>query len=158
MNDTNNAALNATNSNNVFNIIIIEKEGAMYEKSVTMDKLYTACGYRSNKNFEKLYEWLVDDQVYELYGKRTGKFENIYELPEVTETFYGALAIVKQDGHISMDEWNMFAQDHEKYDESQYDSNESEDEKKEYTVEGYLKDGFVVDNDELEYEEYEPEA
>jgi hypothetical protein len=145
------------------NVIVIEKEGALYEKNVTMDKLYTACGYRSNKNFEKLYEWLVDDQVYELYGKRTGKFENIYELPEVTETFYGALCVVKQDGHISLDEWNMFAQDYQSenfHDDGHCDSVYSDEDvdKKEYTVEGYLKDGFVVDNDELEYEEYEPEA
>lgn len=156
MNVTMNATMNDTNS---YNVIVIEKEGGLYEKTVTMDKLYTACGYRSNKNFEKLYEWLVDDQVYELYGKRTGKFENTYELPEVTETFYGALCVVKQDGHISMDEWNMFAQDyHEKYDETESISVYSEEDKKEYTVEGYLKDGFVVDNDELEYEEYEPEV
>ena len=139
------------------NVIVIEKEGAVYEKNTTMDKLYSVCGYRSNKNFEKLYEWLVDDEVYELYGKRIGKFENTYQLPEVTEKYYGTLCIVKQDGHFSIDEWNMFAQDN--YDESNYESesNYSED-KKEYTVEGYLKDGFVVDNDELEYEDYEPEV
>ena len=152
--------MNATNATNAYNVIVIEKEGSLYEKSVMMDKLYTACGYRSNKNFEKLYEWLVDDQVYELYGKRTGKFENTYELPEVTETFYGALCVVKQDGHISVDEWNMFSQDYHEDEvncECESDSVYSED-KKEYTEEGYLKDGFVVDNDELEYEEYEPEV
>jgi hypothetical protein len=136
------------------NVIVIEKEGTIYEKNITMDKLYSVCGYRSNKNFEKLYEWLVDDQVYELYGKRIGKFENTYEFPEVTETFYGTLCIVKQDGSISIDEWKLFAQIED--DESSIYSDEDY-KKKEYTVEGYLKDGFVLDNDELEYEEYEPE-
>ena len=44
--------MNEMNSN-AFNVIVIEKEGALYEKSVSMDKLYTSCGYRTNKNFEK---------------------------------------------------------------------------------------------------------
>ena len=76
------------------NVIVIEKDGNLYEKPASLEKLYSSCGYRSNNNFEKLYEWLVDDQIYELYGKRTGKFENVYEFPEITETFYGTLCII----------------------------------------------------------------
>ena len=39
------------------NIILIEKDGTISEKNMKpllMDKLYSVCGYRSNKDFQKL--------------------------------------------------------------------------------------------------------
>ena len=59
------------------NVILIEKDGNIYEKNVkSLDKLYSICGYRSNKDFEKLYEWEFDTNIYELYGKKKGKKDN----------------------------------------------------------------------------------
>ena len=59
------------------NIILIENDGTTYEKQIkTLDKLYSVCGYRTNKDFEKLYEWEFDKKMYELYGKKKGKKDN----------------------------------------------------------------------------------
>ena len=76
-----------------------------------MDKLYSVCGYRTNKDFEKLHEWTFDQNTYELYGKKTGKKdkENTFKLPSsIEEKYYGSLCIVKHNGSISLDEWNIF--------------------------------------------------
>ena len=56
------------------NIILIEIDGTTYEKHIkTLDKLYSVCGYRSNKDFEKLHDWYFDNKTYELYGKKKVK-------------------------------------------------------------------------------------
>jgi hypothetical protein len=66
------------------NVILIEKDGTMIEKNIkSLDKLYSICGYRSTKDFEKLHQWEFDQNVYELYGKKIGKYdkENNYKFP-----------------------------------------------------------------------------
>jgi hypothetical protein len=104
------------------NLILIEKDGTIFEKNVkTLDKLYSVCGYRTNKDFEKLYEWEFDKNIYELYGKKTGKKdkENIYKLPKHTcntEKYYGSLCIVKKNSSITLDEWNIFYMSFSSYD------------------------------------------
>ena len=96
------------------NIILIEKDGSIIEKHMktnTLDKLYSICGYRTNKDFEKLYEWDFDKNTYELYGKKSGKKdkENNYHFPIYEkEKYYGSLCVVKKNGSISLDEWNIF--------------------------------------------------
>lgn len=93
-------------------IILIEKDGTISEKQIkTVDKLYSICGYRTNKDFEKIHEWIFDENVYELYGKTTGKKdkENNFHLPiDSDKTYYGSLCILKKNGSISLDEWNIF--------------------------------------------------
>ena len=95
------------------NVILIEKDGNIYEKNVkTLDKIYSLCGYRSNKEFQLLHQWEFDANVYELYGKKTGKKdkENIYNFPiEMKEKYYGTVCIIKKNmNSISLDEWNIF--------------------------------------------------
>lgn len=136
------------------NVILIEKDGNIYEKCVkSLEKLYSICGYRSNKDFEKLYEWEFDTNIYELYGKKIGKQdkENIYKFPNVTDTYYGVLSIVKQNGSISLDEWNIFhmsfvSNSNSLKDHECTDSEDIEDELPHYKY-----------DDELKYEEYEEE-
>ena len=133
------------------NVILIEKDGNIYEKNVkSLDKLYSICGYRSNKDFEKLYEWEFDTNIYELYGKKIGKNdkENSYKFPTITETYYGALCIVKNNGSITLDEWNIFYMSFV----STSESNETDCEESDEDFHPQYKY-----DDELNYEEYEEE-
>jgi hypothetical protein len=142
------------------NIILIEKDGTMYEKKIkSLDKLYSCCGYRSNKDFEKLYEWIFDSSIYELYGKKIGKKDNENnQFPY--ETYYGSLCVLKQNSNITMDEWNMLyvsitnMNEKKDNDNSSISIDETNSNSEEYgNTEG---EGENIE-DELNYEEYEEE-
>jgi hypothetical protein len=139
------------------NIIVIEKDGNLFEKNVkSIDKLYSVCGYRSNKDFEKLYEWEFDKNMYELYGKKNGKQdkENNYKFPNINEIYYGVLSIVKKNGSITIDEWNIFHMSFSSILINTNTPNESDDES-EYHDEDI--ENKIQYDDELNYEEYEEE-
>jgi hypothetical protein len=129
------------------NVILIEKDGTIGEKHIkSIDKLYSICGYRSNKDFDKLYEWECNNNIYELYGKRSGKpdKENTYEFPEIKdEKYFGTLCIIKYNGSITLDEWNDF-----------YTITDTEDIEVESESFNTNKIQF---EEELTYEEYEKE-
>jgi hypothetical protein len=87
-------------------ILLIEKDGNIIEKNVkSLEKMYSLCGYRTNKDFEKLYQW----DTYELYGKKTGKKdkENQYSFP-TNDKYYGTLCIIKKNDSITIDDWKLF--------------------------------------------------
>lgn len=89
-------------------IIIIDKNSSLSEKKVkTIDKLYSSCNYRTNKDFELLHTW---NNAYELYGKKSGKTnsENKYKFPLIDETYYGNLCIIKKGHSLTLEEWNKF--------------------------------------------------
>jgi hypothetical protein len=154
------------------NVILIEKDGTIFEKNIkTLDKLYSVCGYRTDKCFYKLNEWEFDKNIYELYGKKNGKAdkENKYKFPQSesenfedsldSNKYYGSLCIVKQNGSISLDEWNIFCMssltDTKSIDselESDVDANSDIEIRQEimYDVKSYIEE-------ELTYEEYEDE-
>ncbi len=99
--------------NQTMNILLIEKDCSISEKNIKsnmLNKLYSVCGYRTNKDFEKINEWIFDENIYELYGKKSGKKdkENNFKFPHINDTFYGSLCVVKKNGSLSLDEWNMF--------------------------------------------------
>ena len=154
------------------NTLIIEKDGTISEKHLkTLDKLYSVCGYRTNKDFEKLYEWNFDENVYELYGKKIGKKdkENHFKLPIDSYKYYGSLCVVKKNGSISLDEWNMFYMSFTYKDENTPDQtddisecNESEeldsiDSNNSYKFKNIIQDEMNHNKIELTYEEYEEE-
>jgi len=131
-------------------IIIIDKNGIVNEKKVkTMDKLYTSCGYRTNKDFELLHIW---NDVYELYGKKTGKpiSQNKYELYLNTD-FYGNLCIIKKDGSLSLNEWNIF------YGTNEKNENENENDFITETDSEGSEEIELFNDNELTYDEYEEE-
>ena len=87
-------------------ILLIEKDGNIIEKTVkSLEKIYSFCGYRTNKDFEQLIQW----DTYELYGKRTGKKdkENKYRF-STNDKYYGTLCIIKKNDSITIDEWKLF--------------------------------------------------
>ena len=135
----------------MLSIISIEKNGSVTEKKIkNIDKLYSVCNYRTDKDFEKLHEWDNDnDSILELYGKKTGKQnnENKYLLPNINRTFYGNLCIIKKDGSLTIDEWNLF---YNMYNIPENESciEETSDDELNYSV---------VSDIELTYEEYEEE-
>ena len=142
------------------NVILIEKDGNLNEKNIkTIDKLYSICGYRSNKDFEKLHEWEFDNNIYELYGKKIGKQdkENSFKLPkiELKEKYYGVLCIIKKNGSITLDEWNMLYMSFTNKNEKGLDDISSETTYSETDID----EPTVIFNmeDELNYEEYEEE-
>jgi len=141
-------------------ILLIEKDGTISEKNMKpllMDKLYSICGYRSNKDFEKLCEW----DVYELYGKKSGKKDkqNNYFLPN--EIYYGTLCIIKKNGSVSLDEWNIFHISRLKQLENTNKPNTHDDVNSDTNTEPPLEsdidDIILRRDDELKYEEYEEE-
>ncbi len=159
------------------NTLIIEKDGTISEKQLkTLDKLYSVCGYRTNKDFEKLYEWKFDENIYQLYGKKTGKKdkENHFKFPIDSYKYYGSLCIVKKNGSISLDEWNIFYmsftyKDENKHSDDLSECNESEELESIDSNNSYkFKNMHNVIEDEVEnydnhnkieltYEEYEEE-
>ena len=153
------------------NTLIIEKDGTISEKQLkTLDKLYSVCGYRTNKDFEKLYEWNFDENVYELYGKKIGKKdkENHFKLPIDSYKYYGSLCVVKKNGSISLDEWNMFYMSFTYKDnppqqmDDTSECNESEeldsiDSNNSYKFKNIIQDEMNHNKVELTYEEYEEE-
>ena len=137
------------------NVILIDTDGNISEKNVkTLDKLYSVCGYRTNKDFEKLYEWEFDKNIYELYGKRNGKIENNYIFPKDPrdkKKYYGKLCITKTNGSISMDEWNIFYMSF-----TNDDINENEND---FDSDNSTNSEICFNHmDELNYEEYEEEV
>lgn len=150
-------------------IIVIEKNGTVKEKTVkNMDKIYSFCNYRSDKNFLNLNTWKLESYSYKLYGKKTGNSgsENKFDLPPPVDSdlFFGNLCVIKYDKDnkvesFDLDQWNKFYETlfggFESLDEEEERSVDSESyEEEELTKEGYLKDGFVVDDDGLKEEEY----
>lgn len=136
------------------NIILIENDGTTYEKHIkTLDKLYSVCGYRSNKDFEKLHDWYFDNKTYELYGKKKGKKDNENnQFPH--ETYYGSLCIVNHNENITLDEWNMLYMSiiNADVEKKKVDDNDSIS-MSETNSEEYIN----VREDELNYEDYEEE-
>jgi hypothetical protein len=153
------------------NIIIIEKNENIIEKYVKtfdIDKIYSLCGYRSNKDFQKLYEWEFDKNIYEVYGKKTGKSdnENKYKFPinekektektEKTEKYYGNLCIIKKNGSITLDEWNIFYMSFtSKVNEKNRVMNDNDMNDFDEITTIYNDKKYI--DDELTYEEYEEE-
>jgi hypothetical protein len=153
------------------NIILIEKDGSIMEKHVkttTLDKLYSICGYRTNKDFEKLYEWDFDKNTYELYGKKTGKKdkENNFQFPkyEEKEKYYGSLCVVKKNGSISLDEWNIFYMSFASYENVKENETEGETDTDDADVANMdcildvKRQPQSREELELTYEEYEEES
>jgi hypothetical protein len=154
--------------------ILIEKDGTISEKHIkTLDKLYLVCGYRTNKDFEKLYEWKFDENIYELYGKKNGKKdkENIFKLPIDSYKYYGSLCVIKKNGSISLDEWNMFYmsftyskdenKDEDQVSVSDYHESEEMDSIDSNDPCKFLKSDYEhINHNEIEltYEEYEEES
>ena len=168
------------------NILLIEKNETINEKnvkSIDIEKLYTVCGYRSNKDFQKLYQWEFDNNVYELYGKKNGKSdkENKYKFPierdrdkdrdidnnkHKMDKYYGTLCIIKKNGSITIDEWNIFYMSFTtKYDKD-YTYNKHDTHDTTYTTDSDTNTNVDDENndnhikyldDELTYEEYEEE-
>jgi hypothetical protein len=84
-------------------VLIINKDGEFEETNVPIDKLYTVCDYKTNKDFELLNKY----EMYEIYGKRKGKIgsENSYF---IDETYYGKICIVKKGEDITINEWCQY--------------------------------------------------
>ena len=102
-------------------VVIVNKDGTMEEMSVNLDKLYTICDYKTNKDFELLNTL----DMYEIYGKRKGKmgYENTYF---IEETYYGKICIVKKDADITIQEWKQYYERAVNDNELGYESYESE--------------------------------
>lgn len=169
------------------NILLIEKNENIIEKNVKtidIDKLYSICGYRSNKDFQKLNEWEFDKNIYELYGKTCGKSdkENKYKFPikenqenhknkesdkidkidkiNKIEKYYGNLCIIKKNGSITTDEWNIFYMSFiSKLNETNKQSGQDmlglDDENDQNDEPNLIYNKYI--DDELTYEEYEEE-
>jgi len=149
-------------------IILIEKTGSVKElkaKKLSIDTLYTKCGFSKNTGFEKKTTWNVslesEDYEIELWSRNYGKAgtENKYEFPPPVdkELYFGTCCLIRKDGDeiidFSSSEWNkvyekLFGGFEDIGDEEIPSEDELELIPKELkTHSGYLKDGFVVGTD-----------
>ena len=154
-------------------LILVKKEGTIHEKrpkTFNVEDMYKYAGFKTEKDFSQVQDFVVDDFHYKVYAKDKGKAnsENKYELPPPVDNnlYFGGICIAKYNSEneicdLSQKEWQivyekLFGGFEDIGNDSETRSLDSEvysDE--EYTSDGYLKDGFVVDdNDELKEEEY----
>ena len=114
-------------------VLIVEKAGTLKPLCVKIyneTELYKRCGFKSNTNFHKRYDWCVtrDDKCYTIaaYGKDAGRigFENNYSFPPplntislfgncvlvlyVQEAFNPETPVVKS---LTIDFWNSLLTD-----------------------------------------------
>lgn len=75
-------------------LLVINNEKIIKKlKNICYEELYKKCGFKSNENFEKLYEKKIMDNNYEYWGKKEGK--NIYKYILNNITYYNKLLIIK---------------------------------------------------------------
>ena len=86
------------------NVVVVNKNGNLEEHIVELDKLYTVCDYKTNKDFEHIHTF---DQ-YEIYGKLKGKPDNENKYFNINKTVYGKVCIVKMDDNLTIDEWSQY--------------------------------------------------
>lgn len=165
--------------------IVIQKNGDLLAKKIkNIEKLYSLCNYKNDKDFELLHTFTnvkkFNNKSIQIYGKKNGRAnsENKYELPRPidAELYFGNLLLLGMDQNtneyidITSDQWNIIYddlmggfedignliinKDGEVEDDEERSVDSEEFDDEEYTEEGYHKDGFVVDDEELEEEEY----
>ena len=156
--------------------IIVNKNGDLTEKKIkNIDKKYTSCNYKTDKDFILLHTYKNINEKFknieiEIYGKKKGRAnnENKYEFarPIDNELYFGNLLLLKKNvktdnyDDLFISEWDKiyealfggFEDIDKSDDERSVDSEIYDDE--EYTSHGYLKDDFIVEDDELEEESY----
>jgi hypothetical protein len=148
-------------------IIIIEKDGQFKEltvKEFNTGELYKKCGFKQSSQFEKHYEWPIQelDLTIELYGKTIGRtnFENsvVFPKPMHKTKFYGNCVVVAKtlatSDYVSLkrEQWIQVFEALHEVEELDKTAAEDENEVDELatvpkhlkTKDGYLKDGFVV--------------
>ena len=86
------------------NVIVVNRNGILEEHIVEIDKLYTVCDYKTNKDFEHIHTF----DSYEIYGKLKGKPENENKYFNINKVIYGKVCIVKKDDDASIDEWREY--------------------------------------------------
>ena len=160
----------------MFDCIIVNKNGdLMCKKMKKIEKKYTLCSYKNDKDFELLNIYNnIKNKKYvnvsvEVYGKKKGRAnnENKYEFapPIDTELYFGTLLLLMKNKDtqeymdMNLKVWEEINEilfgGFEDLDDDETRSEDSEVyDEDDYTKDGYLKDDFIVDDDELEEEEY----
>lgn len=144
-------------------IVLIQKTGRLVNKKVkniSCENTYKYCNYTSDKNFEHVHTYELNNHQYEVYGRVDGRAntENKYEFPPPIDNrlFFGMMCILKKSKELgryedlSTMEWKLlydklFGGFEDLGDDDSVLSEDSEHSQSELTKEGYLKDGFVVD-------------
>ena len=163
-------------NNKMTHSIIVNKNGDLTEKKIkNIDKKYTSCNYKTDKDFILLHTYKNINEKFknieiEIYGKKKGRAnnENKYEFarPIDNELYFGNLLLLKKN--VKTDDYDdLFISEWDKIYEALFggfeDIDKSDDERsvdseiyddEEYTSHGYLKDDFIVEDDELEEESY----
>ena len=86
------------------NVLVVNKNGNIEEHCVELDRLYTVCDYKTNKDFEQIHTF--DD--YEIYGKIKGKNENENKYFNINKIMYGKICIIKKNDDLTLDEWIQY--------------------------------------------------
>lgn len=79
------------------------------KKNINVDELYKKCNFKKNNNFALLYEWEINKELYQLWGKNKGtkNLINKFDLTLIKELkvnktiiIYGTFVIVKLNSKI----------------------------------------------------------
>lgn len=147
-------------------VVLVDKSKEKKEiKNKDINDLYKKCSFRKDNDFNKRHTWKtkLKDKEYKisLYAKDNGRGTNInkYELPPPVDNvlYYGTIALVNEDGDLTIELWEKIYEklfggfenldDSKSEDEKEVDILESVPDKFK-TKTGYLKDDFVVDDNE----------
>lgn len=149
-------------------VVLVNKNGDLKESKTDNLELETLCkkaGFRTIKDFKFVNTWITKSSVkIHLYAKDDGRAgqENKYDFPPpVDQTlFFGTCVLAKNDGDLSLNEWEQIYEElFGGFEDIGSEDSEEDDDEGEYetTKAGYKKDGFVVDDDDDDIFECEDE-
>ena len=94
------------------------------KQQIIVNMFYKKCGFKNSKNFTILYEWFINNDTYQLWGKNIGHFHlvNKFDLNKIinlkidkNKTIYGTFLIVRMNNsnYIDIDENILFKNNNE---------------------------------------------
>lgn len=74
-------------------LVVNNEKNLKKVKNINNDDLYKKCGFKTNENFEKIYEKDVENVLYQYWSKKHGKDIYKYQIDGIT--YYNKLLIIK---------------------------------------------------------------
>ena len=130
-------------------LLVVNKEKNLKKiKNISHDDLYKKCGFKTDENFEKLYEKNIENISYQYWSKKEGKESYKYILNNIT--YYNKLLIVKTKNNefqniTEEDYYNIFNNENIKSNNEENENNKENEDNQEDNKEDNKED----ENNEL---------
>ena len=113
--------------------LIREKNKTIRESTIKdIYELYKKCKFKKFEGFIKINAWITKTQTFELYGRITGKSNNIneYTFPNLNQKIYGSCALILNNPtliDINLHDWTNFLKNLTKVSEGNIDDKTNDD-------------------------------